>query len=240
MSNLLEYFDRVFVINLPTRQDRRHEIAFQLQSIGLELNKGNVMLFPAVRPDSPDGFPSVGARGCFLSHLGILRTALEDRLARILVLEDDLDFEPDFFSRAPGVIAAMKSTDWSLFYGGCRMDAVAREKISDGLIVVTPDDQIATTHFIGLTGEAIRLAVPYFESMLARPAGHPEGGPMHVDGAYNWLRRAHPDLKTLVATPELGHQRPSRTDIHDLKWFDSMPVVRNAASALRRLKRSFR
>lgn len=75
------------------------------------------------------------------------------------------------------------------------------------------DELIGTTHFVTFQGEAIPAAVHYLEQILARPAGDPEGGPMHVDGAYNWFRRANPQFKTVLAVPELGFQRASRTDI---------------------------
>lgn len=237
MSNALDYFDRIFVINLPSRLDRRREISLQLKSIGLELNKGNVVLFPAIRPADPGGFPNVGTRGCFMSHLEVVRIARNEGLERILVLEDDLDFVPDFRLHFPPILNWLQSSNWSLFYGGCRLESPVSGRIADGLMLASSRDQIVTTHFLALRRDAICAAVPYFERMLERPGGHPDGGPMHVDGAYNWLRRAYPELTTVVAEPQLGYQRPSRTDIHDLKWFDSIPVVRSAASLVRRLKR---
>jgi hypothetical protein len=59
---------------------------------------------------------------------------------------------------------------------------------------------------------------------------------MHVDGAYTWYRRLSPEDVTLAAVPELGHQRSSRTDIHDLRWFDRLPLVHDTVAGLRRLK----
>ena len=59
---------------------------------------------------------------------------------------------------------------------------------------------------------------------------------MHVDGAYNGLRRANPDFDTLLATPELGFQRASRTDIHALRWYDATPLVRNGVACMRWVK----
>lgn len=41
---------------------------------------------------------------------------------------------------------------------------------------------------------------------------------MHVDGAYSWFRKDHPFLRTLLADPELGYQRPSRSDIFTGHW----------------------
>jgi hypothetical protein len=59
---------------------------------------------------------------------------------------------------------------------------------------------------------------------------------MHVDGAYSWFRANHPHLLTSVANPELGHQRASRTDVHDLRWHDRVPVVRDIVAFLRRFR----
>ena len=36
-----------------------------------------------------------------------------------------------------------------------------------------------------INAPAIGPLIAYLERMVARPAGHPEGGPMHVDGAYS-------------------------------------------------------
>ena len=47
------------------------EILEQLIKIGLNFESPNVELFSAIRPDSQDGFTSIGAKGCFMSHLEI-------------------------------------------------------------------------------------------------------------------------------------------------------------------------
>jgi hypothetical protein len=78
--------------------------------------------------------------------------------------------------------------------------------------------------------------VSYLEAQLARPAGDPHGGPMHVDGSYSWFRRGHPELSTLIAVPEIGHQRASKTDVHDLGLRDRLPILRTAMAAVRRLR----
>jgi hypothetical protein len=61
---------------------------------------------------------------------------------------------------------------------------------------------------------------------------------MHVDGAYTWFRASHPEMRTWIAVPELGHQRQSRTDIHPLRWYDRWPVVRELAQWARRVRRA--
>ena len=89
---------------------------------------------------------------------------------------------------------------------------------------------------VGLDARVFGSLIAFLEAQLARVPGHPDGGPMHVDGSYNLFRRAHPEFETWLAVPELGYQRASRTDIHPLQWRDRAWGVRNAVGLLRRMK----
>jgi hypothetical protein len=235
MNHPLDLFQRIYVINLVTREDRRREMADQLARIGLSFDSPQVRLFPAVRPESAGDFPSVGARGCFLSHLGILRQSASEGLERILIVEDDLNFVADFVPRAASLVPRLLGTRFEIFYGGYELGMIPGAT-GDGYWMAEPAQAIQTTHFIGFHGEAIAAAAAYLAAMLERPAGDPDGGPMHVDGAYSWFRRSRPDLLTILALPQLGYQRASRTDIHELAWFDRLPVVRELVSAVRRAR----
>lgn len=224
-------FDRIVVINLASRPDRRAEMQAQMRRVGLALGTAPVRLFEAVRPSDAGGFPTVGARGCFMSHLAVLREAAAAGVDRLLILEDDLDFAADIARRAPLALACAEARGWDLFYGGHEIEAAV---VADGECAeVPPATGVRTTHCIGLRGAAIARAADYLDAMLKRPAGDPGGGPMHVDGAYSWFRRAHPRLRTLAALPALGHQRASRSDIHALRWFDRVVGVRGVVGRLR-------
>jgi hypothetical protein len=59
---------------------------------------------------------------------------------------------------------------------------------------------------------------------------------MDVDGAYSWFRMRIAAL-TLMADPELGHQRSSASDIRQ-GWHDSLPVARTLSSIYRRVRRT--
>jgi hypothetical protein len=234
-------FDRIYVIHLPHRTDRRQEVQAQLLSVGLDLDQAPVHLFAAIRPAAAGDFPSVGARGCFLSHLGVLRHALAHGAQRILVLEDDFNFAPDFAATGPVVLRGLAGHDWSMFYGGHVLAAdVTPVPLCEGLAQVAPPVGVGTTHCVGFQGAVMAQLVPYLEAMAARPGGDPQGGPMHIDGAYSWFRRDHPELACLLACPQLGYQRSSRTDVHALRWFDRQPGVRALAAWARRLRNRLR
>lgn len=222
LYDLFEYFGECYVINLPDRKDRWRDTQTELSKIG----SPRVRRFNAIRPNHHGGFPSIGARGCFLSHLGVLVDAEQRGLTRVLILEDDISFTADFSVRASAEVCKLKSMRWDIFYGG--VDFEGDE--------VPPCRAVQTTHFIGLHSPNISRLVKYLEAILTRPAGDPQGGPMHVDGAYSWYREQHPRVITVAASPPLGHQRSSRSDIHG-RWFDTMPIMSQAVALIRRVKR---
>lgn len=236
---LLDSFERIRIINLEFRVDRRREIAAELARLGLSIDGQRIAFHPASRPADAKEFPSVGARGCFESHLAVLSDALEANASNVLILEDDCEFAPDAGRRLPAILAKLKSTDWSIFFGGYALEAPT-QNLGNGLTQAEPDLSIGLTHFCAFSRNAVELAVPYLISMASRRGGDPQGGPMHVDGAYNWLRRTQPELQTWIAMPEVAHQRPSISDIAGPSAIDRIPGLRAFAPMLRAAKRSFR
>lgn len=233
---LLDYFDQVYVINLTERTDRREEIAVELRRIGLDLKHPQIKLFPAVRPVESLPFPSIGAHGCFMSHLGVLADACLSGFERILVFEDDLNFIQDFAQRIEPLLDNLANTSWSVFYGGYRISSEVKLRPANDMALIPPDVGVETAHFIGFQKPAIGMVLDYLTAMRERKPGDPEGGPMHVDGAFSWFRRDNSELVTIGACPELGYQRPSRSDIFILGWKDKIPLIRVLVRLARKLK----
>jgi glycosyl transferase, family 25 len=212
------------VINLQTRPDRRAEMELQLAKIGWSAE-----FETACRPADRGGFPSIGARGCFMSHLAVLRKSIGAQ--RLVILEDDVNFVPDFSSRWLRIAEELETLPWSISYLGHYLGV-----LPDSLTAIAPSFPVQCTHFMLIEGPAIPILVQELETILSRPAGHPDGGPMHVDGAYSTIRAKRRELNTYVVSPPLGFQRPSRTDIGDLAWFDRSKVLRPLVSFARYLK----
>ena len=231
MQHLTKYFDRTYVINLPSRPDRLREMKQELARWGVGLGSGKVELFPAIRPADPGDFPSLGARGCFTSHLEILRRALSRGSWNVLIMEDDLVIDSQLAAIEEKLVQTLSSTPWSLVYLGHRAPHVARS--ADDF--VRSEEETTCAHFYGVSAQALPALVEFLETVLKRPAGHPDGGPMHYDGALTWFRAQNPRM-TLFASPSLGWQRSSRSDIAPPKWFDRVPLVRDAVSRTRRLR----
>lgn len=233
---LLDYFSSSYVVNLPSRLDRREEMVKMLAHVGMVPQPGKLEFFPAIRPPSQGMFPSLGARGCFLSHLEILRAAHRQGAERVLIMEDDLEIGPRLPAVEGTLTKVLSSRPWGLVYFG---------HVAEGDVPPSPDGLVSwngetsCTHFYGVNGPLVPRLIEYLEAVVDRPAGHPEGGAMHYDGALSMFR-TRDQVETLFATPNLGWQRSSRSDIHANKWFDRLPVTRIAVSGLRKLRNVLR
>ncbi len=233
-TTLAECFDRIAIINLPSRADRRREMRSELSRLGLEPKAGQIDFFPAVRATAVEDWPSLGARGCFQSHYQVLKAARDSGLRAVLVIEDDCCFTPELIARQAEVAALLSGDDWDIVHLG-HVEAAAMQ---DSLL--RPWDQpVMTAHLYAVHRNILPRLVEYLEQVMARPNGHPEGGPQHYDGALCMFRDQNPDVRTWIGAPNLATQRSSRSDIHG-QWWDRMPVVRTAVNVLRMARRMLR
>jgi glycosyl transferase family 25 len=236
MTKITDYFQRVYAVNLPERKDRRQLIVQELEEVGMPLTPHRVEIFPAIRPDEAGGFPSIGARGCFSSHLAILKQAKHQGLSNILIVEDDLEISAKFRTDQAVIVEQLRQQEWDFVYLG----HVEKVEQKSPLALVPFSKGVMTTHFYAVNGRIFDRLVRFMEELQQRPPGHPDGGPMQIDGAYSTFRAQNPDVITLIASPNLGWQRSSRSDITP-NWFDRIPGLRQLAGAARssktRLKR---
>lgn len=242
MQNLLGeqlacLFDAIFIINLKSRPDRLSEITQQLSKIGLSIDHPKIHLFEAIRPEDKGDFPSLGARGCFFSHLGVLEKSRDAGHESVAILEDDADWSPSMMSAHPDELLALKNIDWGILIGG-RPEKQARQSPIT-ICSVPPNARVLGSHFCGFRRPVIGEMAQFLRTLASRPPGSPEGGPMHVDGAYGHYRKNFPATVTVEFTPGLAFQRASKTDIHPLPIWDRTVGVRDAVNLLRKLKRRF-
>ena len=225
---MFDRFDRLFVINLPSRTDRRAETETELARTG----DTRAVFFDATRPRDEGKFRSIGEHGCYMSHLAILQNNVGCK--NLVVMEDDVSFTPDLI-RAEQVLASLP-VDWDLFYAGHeQLSAHKSQWDGEGVVRVAPHVKLIGLHCYLVNGGAIGKLAAFFQLLLSRQRGDPAGGPMPADGALNWAReQLH--LKTYAAVPQICFQRSSRTDIGQKKWFDDLPAFRGVVDSGRKLK----
>jgi len=116
----LDYFDKVFVINLDKRPDRLERFKNRIKILGESLGT-TVDKFKAVDgtkiPESERNNWSAGAAGCKLSHINLIAECREKKYKSVLILEDDVTFVSDFPSKFQELMGAVPDS-WDMVYFG--------------------------------------------------------------------------------------------------------------------------
>lgn len=240
MTSLLDYFDATYLINLKERTDRLELAKIELTRVGWTLGPSGVQLFPAVKFTDRASFPNTGIRGAFNSHHECLKRALAAQNKNVLILEDDVAFSPYVASHASRIIARLDDSDWDLVYFGHehtgKLPVAESDDIGDLEFELRPwTGDIVGLHFYAAKRSVIPELVAHLDRLESGREGDQEFGPMPVDGAINVFRRFNLRIKTLIAVPKIGWQRPSRSDISP-KNIDRVRILRPAVKALRDLK----
>ena len=224
-----DYIDRIYAINLPSRRDRRRVLVQEMEAVGLPLTPTKIEIFPAIRPDTAASFPGIGVYGCFLSHLAILKQARAEGLANVLIMEDDLSIDQRFVVEQESLVKQLQQTEWDIVYFG-HIEALTAT--SPEFSLQRYSEPVLMTHFYAVNARVFDRLIAFLDALQQRPAGHPDGGPMYIDGAYSFFRERNPDVVTLLAAPSLGWQRSSRSDLTP-GWVDRTPVLTQFADLVR-------
>ncbi|HUQ38274.1 MAG TPA: glycosyltransferase family 25 protein [Aestuariivirga sp.] len=228
---MFDRFEKIFVINLAKRTDRRNETKIEL----LRNGSPKAIFYSAFEPVNAGKFRSIGEHGCFISHFTLLKECIGCK--NVLIMEDDVHFAANFGARSHLVDGL--DANWDIFYAGYRRkNTVPRWKEGD-LVKIDNSNDLIGTHCYAVNGGAVQKLVQAYETFMSRDPGHPSGGPMSIDGAMNVARRQL-RLHTFVATPPLAFQRSSRTDVGERRWFDEAPRLTGAVQLARQLKNKLR
>lgn len=109
--------EKIFVLSLARRSDRREKALAECARVGLS----NVEVFEgldghALEGALPDGV-SAGMHGCLAGHQRILEQCVLQKVQSVLVLEDDVVFCDDFKERWPDTLQKLPP-DTDMFYLG--------------------------------------------------------------------------------------------------------------------------
>ncbi|UZJ55632.1 hypothetical protein CBS101457_004952 [Exobasidium rhododendri] len=138
-------FEKIYVLNLPSRVDKRDELALMAYASGVRLEFLDAVTKEeigslSIAQHAPDMLPTL--LGSYRSHINALRKVLEDGVESALILEDDVDWSVDVKktfqsfqdplatligsmkkdrkTRGPIASAPYGEADWDLLYlGAC-------------------------------------------------------------------------------------------------------------------------
>lgn len=236
MKDILDAFDKAYIINVADRRDRYVQTVKEFARFGIDVPSPRVAFHIARRPVVKGAFPTLGARGSFTSHLAVLERALSERAQNVLIFEDDVRFTAAAHSASSAVAAALRRVDWDVVYLGYLSPTAPTG--SGPLMVSTAPTRGG--HAYGVNARFMGEMAHFMRECERRPAGDPDGGPMFRDGAYNHIRQMRMDLKVYLAVPNLATQRSSRTDLHRLRIYDRIKMLSPVISTMRAMRNALR
>ncbi len=235
-SALLDYFNRLYIIHLPERVDRYKALRSELMPLGIDIEDPKVRIVDPPRPPEAKGFASVAVYSHFLSQLGILKEALQDRLENVWIFEDDAIFRTRLRQAAEQekIVQQLTQNDWDICYLGHSIKKEALRNYPRGLISFP--GAWKWTHCYCVHQRILPQLVKYLEETLENPPGHPRGGRMYFDGALSLFRRFHPEVVCLVSNPNLSHQKGSPSNLAEGNWYDRIGTTRFFMTAARAVR----
>jgi collagen beta-1,O-galactosyltransferase len=134
-------FSEVFMINLKRRPERRVKMEMTLRELGIDytyreavdgkklsieiLAEKGIKLMPEYEDPYHKRPMKMGEVGCFLSHYAIWQRMVEKDLQEVLVLEDDIKFEPYFREAATELMKEARTI------GGFDLIYFGRKRLQD-------------------------------------------------------------------------------------------------------------
>jgi glycosyl transferase, family 25 len=229
---ILDYFDRLAIVHLPSREDRFRALGRELSRIGIDINGPKVTLPDPPMPETANGFVSRGVYGSFLSHLDILETAYRDGLDTVWVLEDDAIFSRSFHSQQERIAQFLRTNTWDqLFIGHSGWKHLPDSPT--GLLRFS--GPFLWAHCYAVHRRIMPRLIDYLRENRDRESGHPDGGKMYIDACYFFFRRLNPEVISVVSSPCLSVQKGSPSSLGSSRYDKSpamLPIV-NLARGIR-------
>jgi glycosyl transferase, family 25 len=225
VKTIIEYFERAYIINLEDRLDRREETIREFRRLGIDAPNQSLHFYNAKRLTEKGLFPDVGTRGSFDSHKNVFELARQGRLRNVLVFEDDVSFRNVKPLVEDQIVTQLARNEWDIVHFGYLSPLDKDLEVLDEPLVDFSMG-VMGTHFYAVNGNFIDPLLQFMKQCEIRPPGHPDGGPMGPDGALNHIRVLIPDVRVLLAVPNLAHQRSSRSDIIQGPIFDRIVMLR--------------
>jgi len=197
----MDFFDKIFVINLEHRKDRWKKCTEQL----IDIERFNAIKLPLNQIDkkyhnnlnSPHrNKPKyiIGAVGCKLSHLNIIKIAKERNYKNILILEDDFLLCKNFEEEFKKVLN--EKVEWSMLYLGCSFSQYSKTINSK---ILRKANGVKTTHAYCLKNNIFDTIINDLENCGCE-----------IDDYYCRLQMKE---KVLICNPSLITQRDDYSDI---------------------------
>lgn len=217
-------FDEIYLINLKRRPLRRRRMLASLKELGIsvklmdavdgktltdqQVTEMGIKMLPGYSDPYGKRPLTMGEIGCFLSHYLIWQEMINNGLSQVLVLEDDVRFEPNFRNQLQGLLmeatALSSKYRWELIYiGRKRFHSKSMQMVPGARMLAWADYTYWTLGYaINLSGARKLLSAKPLEKMVAVDEFLPIMFNKHVNS--EWSSHFYPrNLVAMTAEPLL-------------------------------------
>jgi len=216
MKTLNDFFSKIYCINLDNRPDRYKQCL-------VEFKKLNIIVEHVSGIDGKPIFISginrnAGNYGLLLTNIKIIKSAIFNKYNNILILEDDVIFNNDFYKFFNDKIQYLPN-NWDLLYlGGNNMFQWGKYNLitGDKNFKITKENYktlnyelckttwTQTTHAVGINSKFYKILLESIDKNSTEP----------IDMQYCILQQAGYNAYTFI--PSLVLQRPGFSDIENI------------------------
>lgn len=116
---MFDYIDKAYYINLDYRTDRKLLLEERINEIGLDIERFEAVKFNLDEMENPYNDKDWHKKmACNQSHINIIKSAKEQGLKNVWILEDDCVFVDGFIEKAKKCLDELQNLEWDLFYFG--------------------------------------------------------------------------------------------------------------------------
>ena len=223
----------IALINLPERTDRLdHALSELARCAGRLLEPGrDLRLIRPQRFDDAGGFLNPGYRSCLMAHLEAAESAGTETDRLLLVLEDDVTFEPRWPELQHRALAHLAEQPWHLANIGYEGPPV-EEPDGNGMRWARFRGEVIGAQAYLVHPGFLPTWIAHLRAIATGSPGDDLRGPMGPDGALNTITWCDPSVVRMMAVPSMAGQRSFRSDITPSRY-DRIPLARPALQALR-------
>ena len=133
---MFDYIDKAYYINLDYRTDRKLLLEERINEIGLDIERFEAVKFNLDEMENPYNDKDWHKKmACNQSHINIIKSAKEQGLKNVWILEDDCVFVDGFVEKAKKCLDELQNLEWDLFYlGRKKIDAKAEKVVVDPIV----------------------------------------------------------------------------------------------------------
>lgn len=116
---MFDYIDKAYYINLDYRTDRKLLLEERIKEIDLDIERFEAVKFNLDEMENPYNDKDWHKKmACNQSHINIIKSAKEQGLKNVWILEDDCVFVDGFVEKAKKCLDELQNLEWDLFYFG--------------------------------------------------------------------------------------------------------------------------